>query len=162
MKRVLLLATTTGYQTRMFAEAASNARRRAPLRHRPLRSTRRSLERRRHSRPLSRRMALGRFGAEGRRCPSGERRARGRRSAHGDGRLPVAAARTAGPSAGSGRRRARQAPVAREAQGRGTADALVHHRAGRHRCDVAARSHLVPGRGQADGAVGKPRRDSGR
>ena len=52
--------------------------------------------------------------------------------------------------------------LAREAEGRRTADAVVHHRAGRHRRDVAARSHFVPGRGQADGAVGKPRRDSRR
>ena len=54
MKRVLLLATTTGYQTRMFGEAADAARRRAGLRDRSLRSARRSVAGRRDRRALSR------------------------------------------------------------------------------------------------------------
>ena len=55
VKRVLLLATTTGYQIRSFGEAARARRRHARAGDRPVRSARGSLVRSRDSGPVSRR-----------------------------------------------------------------------------------------------------------
>ena len=129
----LLLATTTGYQTRMFAEAAARlgvelvyATDRCDQLDDPWRDGA-------IAGPLSRRVAIGRCAVEGARCAAGRRRAGGRRSADGDGGVPVAAARPARPSARGRGGGARQAPDAREAEGRRPADAGLHHRAGRRR-----------------------------
>ena len=79
-----------------------------------------------------------------RRSPAGQRRAGGRRSADGAGGLPGAAARPAGPSARSGRGRARQAPDARAAEGRADCrrprSSPCRSRPIRWRCSIASRS----------------------
>ena len=108
----------------MFASRRAASRHRAGLRDRSLRSTRGSVERRRHPGSLPRRMAIRRRRPEGARAASGRRRAGRRRSADGDGRARWrVCSNLPGPSAGSRGRGARQAPDAREVQGRRPAGA---------------------------------------
>ena len=134
------------------------------LRDRSLRSARRSVERRRDRRALSRRMAIGRRRAEGRRRAAGRMRS----LAVGDRPTVMAAylSRLLGlpghpPEAAA--RRARQAADAREAEG---ARACRRRRSSPCRSAADAMSLLdravVPGRRQADRAVGQPRRHSRR
>ena len=75
-RRVLLIATTTGYQTRQFDDAAARARRRDRLRHRSLRSPRRPVARRRDSGAVPRRGGVRRHRCRGAVGAAGRRGAR--------------------------------------------------------------------------------------
>ena len=83
MKRVLFLATTTGYQTRMFGEAAERLGRQAGVRDRSLRSARRSLVGRRDPDPVPSRSGRRRRHRRGGPHGAARRHPRGRRSADG-------------------------------------------------------------------------------